>query len=366
MSKFFRYLLVNIFLFVYLFGLNVISVYGKDKKSAEANEAVLVEIASVQSQSFNKHITLTGTLRANQGVMVRPEVAGRITQIYFKSGTMVVAGTPLVQLNQEVILAQLQQSQAELQLAEQNYARTLALYKMRTLARADLDNVTSRLNAAKAKVNEYQAQLDQTLIKASFTGKLGLSAVNLGDYVHVGQDLVSLEALDPIEVEFSVPQVYLDNLVVGQNVNITADAYKGQKFSGKIYAIDAQINLSNRTVAVRATIPNAAGKLLPGTFVEAELDLTSKTTNLVIPQVAVFYDVGKSYVYKVVGDKVSKTQVELGDRDRENVVLISGLNVNDKIVTAGQLNIEDGAKIKITPQLQQPQQKKQQAPQAGK
>ena len=350
MQVVFRYFffLINLLLFVGLFAVAGPLAYGKAKTSGNDNQAILVEATAVKMQRFANHITLTGTLRANQGIVVRPEVSGRIVKVYFKSGTVVKAGTPLLKLNQDVILAELRQSQAELQLAQQNYVRMQKLYKTHTIARADLDDITAKLHAASAKVSEYQAQLDQTLIKASFNGRLGLSSVNLGDYVNAGQNLVSLEAIDPVEVEFNVPQIYLGDLAVGQGVVVTTDTYAGQKFLGKIYAIDAQVDLSNRTVAVRAVIPNTAGKLLPGAFVEVNLDFTSKDAVLVIPQVAVVYDEKQAYVYKVVGGKVVKVNVVLGERDRENVTVVSGLKEQDVVVTAGQLNIENGSRVTVT------------------
>lgn len=333
------------FLIISLFSAGITIAQAKDKGSK--GQAILVETAPAQLQTFKNQITVTGTLRASQGIVIRPEVAGKIAQIYFKSGTMVSAGTPLVQLNQDVISTQLQQYQSDLQLAQQNYARMRELYKTHTIARVDFDTVASKLTTATAKVAEFKAQLDQTLIKAPFAGKLGLSSISLGDYVKIGQDIVSLEAIDPIEVEFDVPQVHLNDLSVGQNITITSDAYAGQKFVGKIYATDAQINLGNRTIAVRATIPNTAGTLLPGAFVEVQLDFTSKTLTLIIPQVAVIYDAGQTFAFKVVGDKVVKTKVTLGSRDKENVTVLSGLIANDMVVTAGQLNIEDGSIIKL-------------------
>lgn len=309
---------------------------------------VLVEAAKVRQQAFGKQITVMGSLRANQGIVLRPEVAGHITKIYFKSGDMVSEGAPIVQLNDNVIQAQLQQAQALLGFAEQGYQRMAKLYQTHTISSADFDDVVSKLNAARAKVKEYQANLSQTLLVAPFAGKLGLSAVSLGDYIKVGQDIVSLEAIDPIEVEFNLPQIYLSKVFVGQAIKIFADTYVGKVFMGNIYAIDSVVNLNNRSFAVRAVIPNKDSKLLPGTFVEVNLDFTDKNLSFVIPQVAVFYEEGQNYVYKIIdGKRVIKTRITLGERDKENIVVLSGLSINDTVVTAGQLNLEDGANVKV-------------------
>lgn len=325
----------------------VITLYCELALSEPKQNAIPVEVTKAKTKSLNRQITITGSLRASQGITLRPEVAGRITQIYFRSGEIVAAGTPLIELNNSVISAELEQSKAELQLAEQNYDRESDLYKTHTVSKADYDEIVSKLNTAKAKVAQNKAQLDLTLIKAPFTGKLGLSAVSLGDYLNIGQEIVSLEAVDPIEVEFNVPQVYLSNIAVGNNVQIKLDAYPRNLFIGKIYAIDAVMNLSNRTFGVRATIPNKEGKLLPGTFAEVTLNISTGTSAILIPQVAVFYDVGQAFVYKVVNNKAIKTKVTLGERDQENVEVLDGLKADDTVITAGQLNVNDGSQVKV-------------------
>ena len=309
--------------------------------------ATPIEASKVELKALSKQIVVTGSLRASQGIMLRPEVAGRITEIYFKSGDMVAVNTPLIQLNKSIVLAQLQQSHAELELAQQNYKREDELYKTHTVSKADYDDIASKLNTAQAKVSEAQAQLDLTLIKAPFSGKLGLSAVNVGDYLNIGQDIVNLEAIDPIEVEFNVPQVYLSAINVGTIVQIKSDAYPKNIFYGNIYATDATMNLNNRTFAVRATIPNKDAKLLPGIFVEVTLNIAGTTSAIIVPQVAIFYDVGEPYVYKVVADKTVKTKVVLGERDQENVEITAGLKANDIVVTAGQLNVGNNSPVKI-------------------
>lgn len=310
-----------------------------------APKAVLVEVATVQAKPLERKITVTGSLRANQGVTVSSEIPGRITQIYFQSGSKVAANAPLVQLNKSVLEAQLMQSKARLGLAKLNYGRMLALIKTKVISQADFDASRSAFNTAESEVAQYQAQLDQTLIKAPFAGKLGLSAVNVGDYVTAGQQLVKLESINPIEVEFSVPEVYLSKLSIGQNVNIISDAYKDQIFNGTIYAIDSTVNLNNRTIAVRATIPNPEEKLVSGAFVTVTIDMSTKANSLLIPQIAILYDSGVTYVYKIVDQKAVKAAISLGDRDNTNVEVVRGLNKNDVIVTAGQLSLYDGVLV---------------------
>jgi membrane fusion protein, multidrug efflux system len=335
-------LIFNLLFVFFLFcGINLAN--GKD----DSKSAAFVEVAAVKSEPFAKKITVVGTLRAKEGVVIRPEVAGKITAIYFKSGTEVDIGAPLIQLNPDLAVAELKKSESDLQLAEQKYQRAKTLYQMHAIATADFEEISAQRNNNLDQVSEDKAKLAKTLIKAPFSGKLGMSLVSLGDYVTEGQDLVSLKSIDPIEVEFNVSQVYLNNLFSGQKIAITSDAYPEQKLTGQIYAIDAEVNLTNRTVMARATIPNPEGKLVPGTFVEIQLDFTGGKNVLIIPQIAAIYDAGQTYVYKVVANKAVKTKVVLGERDQENVVVLEGLNANDLVITAGQLNIDDGAVVEF-------------------
>jgi membrane fusion protein (multidrug efflux system) len=310
------------------------------------SQAVLVEVTKVKLQPFARAITVTGSLRANKGITVKSEIAGRITQKYFTSGQIVKAGTRLIQINKDILTAQLHQDQAALVYNKKTYDRYLELAKKGYISQAELDHQKSALDTSKATVDSDLATLDQSLIRARFAGRLGLSQVDLGDYVNVGQDIVTLQAIDPIEVEFSVSEVYLSNLYVGEQVKIISDAYPQQVFLGKIYAIDATVEANSRTISARATLPNPDSKLLPGAFVQVKLDLTRNVNALIVPQVAVIYDAGQAFVYKIVGNKAYKTRVILGERDQANVVIRSGLNANDLVVIAGQLNIDNGSVVK--------------------
>ncbi|MCL5261578.1 MAG: efflux RND transporter periplasmic adaptor subunit [Gammaproteobacteria bacterium] len=315
---------------------------------AKNNPATLVEAITVKSEPFKKRITLTGTIRAHQGITIRPEVAGKITQIFFTSGSFVKSGTPLIQINKQIVEAKLRQSQSEMMLAKQNFARMEKLYKFHVISKAAYDEVFAKYNTAVSQVNEAQATLNQTFIVAPFSGKIGLSAVDTGDYVDVGQKIVSLEMIDPIEVEFNLPETFLGNLAVGQSINLNSSSFPNTTFVGKVYAIDSVIDVNTRSVAVRAILANSENKLLPGGFVEVNIDMVSKNPVLIIPQTAIFYDVNQNFVYKIVQNKAAKTKITLGERDRENVVVLGGLNAGDLIVTAGQLKINDGDTVKVT------------------
>lgn len=304
-----------------------------------------VETMKVQYVKQNQEFTVTGSMRASQGVIMRSEVDGRVTNIHFKPGDNVAAGTRLIQLNQDILLAQLKQSDAELRLAQQDQERYSELYKSHAVAKADLDKAVAMLHSKEGQKSMIEAQLRQKNIVAPFAGRVGLNLINLGDYVNVGQDLVSLQAIDPLDVEFGVPEVYLNKIAVGNAISLRSDAYPDKSFSGTVYGIDSKINPNNRTVLVRAKVPNPDGKLLPGVFAEVDLAFAAQKPVLPILQTAIVYEAGDTYVYKIIDEKAVKTKIALGARDQQNVIVLDGVKADDVIVTAGQLKLSDGMPV---------------------
>ena len=309
---------------------------------------IFVDVVTVKPTTRQDQVATTGTLIAIPGIVVKPEISGRITKIYFKSGDTITAETPLIEINTDVLNAQLAKAQAQAQLTRLQYARYSQLYKTHDISKADFDKAQADYNSAQASVANIQAQLRQANITAPFTGKLGLSQINIGDYINVGQSIVNLQALDPLKVDFSVPEIYLSKVTIGQTVLLKTDAYPNTTFTGKVEAIESLINDKNRTLGIRANVPNKEGKLLPGAFVETTLQLASQKNLLIIPQTAIVYAPAGNYVFKVINGKAKKTAVVLGAMDNKKVVITSGIKADDVIVTAGQQKIHDGAPVIIT------------------
>lgn len=300
---------------------------------------VVVESAAVKLQNWQTEIQAIGTLSANQGIVLKPEVGGRITGIFFHSGDQVQANAPLLQLDPEILRAQLAVSQAKVALSKANYSRILQLFTKRVSSQADLDTALSTYDADKATLAQNQALLKQTLIRAPFAGRLGLRLVNLGDYINAGDPITNLQDLDPLRVDFNVPEVYLDRLAVGQTVRIKAKAFPNQTFEGKVYAFDAIVDPNTHSLSMRASIPNKNQKLIPGVFVEITL-LTGKPEKVItIPETALSYAEDGQYVYKVVKDLAIKTKIQTDEHKNNQVVVLSGLKEGDVIVTAGQFKI---------------------------
>lgn len=319
----------------------------EESASQEKQFVPNVEVAKVEQAVQGTKVKTSGAMRATQGIMVRPEIDGRVTEIAFKPGDNITAGTKLIQLNPEIYQGQVDQCAANLALAKQDYNRYVKLYAAHVISASDMDKSRANLHAAKGALEQAEGRLHQTNIKAAFTGTIGVNIVNLGDYVKPGQDLVSLQAIDPIEVEFGVPQVYMGGVFPGNDVLLHVDAYPNEYFSGKVSAIDSVVNSANRNVAVRALIPNKDKKLLPGAYADVTLSLSNKKPTILMPQTAVVYDAGDVYAYIVIDNKAIKKAITLGESDQHNIEVKSGLSQNDTVITAGQQKIFDGCPVKI-------------------
>jgi membrane fusion protein (multidrug efflux system) len=306
-----------------------------------------VEVATVQKQAWQPELHATGTLVANRGVMLRTEITGRITKVLFTPGQLVKPDAPLIQLNPDILQAQFDSAKAQQTLSQAHNDRMLALYKRNTISKADLDKSQATLKSDTANVAHMQARLDQALIKAPFEGRVGLNLVHPGDYVASGQELVSIQAIDPIRADFSVPETYAGKVVVGQMVQVTTALYSGKFFTGKLAEIDSLLSSKTRTLAVRAHIPNADHKLLPGAFVDVKLFLGEKQDVLTVPQTAVVFDASGNYVYKLLDKKAIKTPVKLDTRLGERVIIKEGLKVGDIVIIAGQVKLHDGSSVDV-------------------
>ncbi|GAB4391337.1 MAG: MexH family multidrug efflux RND transporter periplasmic adaptor subunit [Gammaproteobacteria bacterium] len=310
-----------------------------------------VEAESAQSEMWESQINATGSIVGEQGIVVKPEVAGIITDIFFKSGTFVKQGQPLIQINPSVLQAQLQSDQAALLLSQQDYARMKDLFNKKVQPQSALDKAQATLEQAKSQVVKTQAQLEQLLIKAPFDGKLGLRQVSLGEYLSPGQAIVNLEQLNPLRVDFSVPETYLRQLANGQQVIITTRTFPNRQFKGTVYAYDSAINSRNRSLGVRATIPNDDLALLPGTFVRVELLLGKPEPVVTVPATAIVYSDEGAFLYIVQNQQAVRIPVEIGARRNNRVVILEGVNAGDMVITAGQLKIGDGSRVMITNQI---------------
>jgi membrane fusion protein (multidrug efflux system) len=319
---------------------------------AAANMAVPVETAPVQVGPIQRRLTAVGSLRSNESVILRPEVAGRIADIRFNEGEEVTKGQALVVLDNSIYQAELEEAQASIELSQANYDRAIDLLKRGAGTTKARDEAVAQLRQDQAALELAKARLDKTVIKAPFDAVAGLRKVSVGDFVDVGQDMVNLEQIDPLKVDFRVAEVYVGAVKPRQQLQLGVDAFADEKFTGEVYAIDPLIDESGRSILLRAHLPNQDGRLRPGLFARITLILNERNDAIQVPEQALVPQGQDQFVFKVVDGKVALTKVEVGIRRDGMAEIVSGLGPDDQVVTAGQLKIRDGAAIKPVPKAE--------------
>lgn len=296
-----------------------------------------VETATLKAETFAAGLSTVGSLRADEQVVVRPEMPGRLTRIHFTEGGRVGAGQLLFSLDDALARAALNEATANLENSRRVSIRAGQLSKERLIAQGDVDSARAAVAVDQARVESARATLSKLSLRAPFAGQVGLREVSVGEYVNAGQALVTLVRLDPIEVDFSVPESALADLETGQRVSITVDAYPADRFGGEVAAIDPVVDGNSRSTRLRARIPNPDGRLKPGQFARLQLDTGTGTTQaLLVPEQALMQDGSTRFVYVVVEGKAKRTVVKTGARTPGKVQVIEGLKAGDVVVTAGQ------------------------------
>jgi len=315
-----------------------------------AGFAMPVEVSGVKQETIYDEVVTVGTMEGDASVMVRPEIAGRVADIGFHEGQKVSKGDLLVKLDDSICAASVAESEANLSFSEAQNQRQNSLYKQNYTSGGKKDEAISKFKVDEAVLKRKKAELEKTRILAPFDGIIGLRKINLGDYLQAGQDIAMLVNLDPIKIQFSLPEIYLLNLKVGQKIEITSDIFPDKKFVGEILAIDPVINESGRNIQVKGKLPNPGLLLKPGMFVRVKVILEARENSLLIPEEALVSQGDHHFVYKVIEGKAKFTQVHIGMRRKAMVEIRQGLSAHDKVITAGQIKINDGMPVKIVPE----------------
>ena len=320
-----------------------------------------VTMAAVTEDIWENALVSTGSLAAVQGVTVAAEVPGKVDKINFDSGATVAAGDLLVQLDISSETAQLRSAEASADLARLNLARARELRENNTNANSDLDAADAQAKQASATVDALAAAIAKKSVRAPFPGRLGLRQVNLGQILKDGESIVTLQTLDPIYINFSVPQQRLDALVVGATVRVSSDAAAGEKFEGRITAIAPEVDSATRNVRVQATLPNPALRLRPGMFASVTIVLPVSSKNLVIPATAVLYAPYGDSVFVIDEKKNEKTGavekilrqqfIRLGAARGDFVAVLSGLKAGDRVVTTGVFKLRPNLSVIVDNKL---------------
>src|SRR5262245_46951151 len=307
--------------------------------------AMPVKLAPVKQGAVNKEATAVGTLLANESVMIRPEIAGRVTVLHFHEGQKVTSGAKLVSLDSAEVEAQRAATQAELLWSQQRYDRAAELYSKNFISSQALDEARANLSRAKARIAEDEARLRKSEVRAPFAGTLGLRSISPGAYVKAGDDIVRLEDLSVMKLDFRIPETYLANLKRDQEVALQVDAYPERVFKGRTFAFESALDEKTRTILVRARVPNAGGELKPGMFARVNLTLDSQSDALLIPEEAIVPRGSQSFVFRVIEGKAVLTAVELGVRRPGLVQVVKGLSADDRVVTDGHQKLQDAIPV---------------------
>ena len=314
-------------------------------KPAAGPPAMPVRAATVKVGAVATDISAVGTLIANESIMVRPEVAGRIAAINFSEGQVVARGALLVTLDSAEVRAQLAGTAADERLNKQKADRAEELYKKNFISQQALDDAREAYKKTTARRQEDEARVAKTEIRAPFSGVVGLRLVSAGAYLKAGDDIARLDNIDTVKLDFRVPEIYLGKFGRNQSIRLHVDAYPNQQFSGHVYAVEPTIDEKTRTALLRARVPNPGSRLKPGMFARVTLNLGTRDNAILIPEQAVVPRGDKNFVFRVAGGKAQMVAVSLGNRTPGEVEVLKGLSPGDVVVTDGQIKLQDGVGV---------------------
>ncbi|MEX3810778.1 efflux RND transporter periplasmic adaptor subunit [Paraburkholderia sp. BR13439] len=331
--------------------------------AANTTPPATVSAVVVHYQSWQPQLAAVGSLRAVRGVDVTTEVAGLVRQVAFVSGQEAKAGQILVRLNDDSDVALLQSLQAAADLAQTVYERDRAQYDIKAIAKAQLDADAADLKGKKAQVAQQQALVDKKTIRAPFAGRLGITTINPGQYLNPGDTIVTLQAIDPIYADFSVPQQQLGQLAIGATVSVDTNAYSGRSFTGKIQSMSPKVDSATRNVQIEASVDNRERKLLPGMYANVKIDSGAEERHLTLPQTAITYNPYGATVFIVKPGTQPNAQgktlpvaqqvfVTPGPTRGDQVAILKGVDDGTQVVTSGQLKLKNGTPLIIDNRVQ--------------
>jgi membrane fusion protein (multidrug efflux system) len=339
-------------------------------QAASAPQTVSTVIA--KKSSWQAQIAAIGSLRAVRGADLSAQASGVVDEIAFDSGNDVPAGKVLLKLKPNDDYAKLEQLQAAAELADQTLKRDREQFAAQAISQATIDTDVSTLKSAKAQVVAQEALIGEKIVKAPFAGRLGIRQVDLGQYLAAGTTVVTLQALDPMLIDFYVPQQALDHLKVGQIATATVDTFPGESFKGTVESINSKVDNASRNVQVRASFKNADRRLVPGMFASVAIDSGASSTEVTLPQTCITYNPYGDTVYVLVHgkggngagadagtggnakpqDTVEQRFVKLGATRGDQVAILSGVNEGDVVVSAGQIKLRNGAAVVVNNSVQ--------------
>ncbi len=315
----------------------------KDGKSA----ALMVDGMVIKLISFDNDLEVTGTIDANESVVLKSEVSGIVTGIFFKEGSTVSKGSVLVKVNDRDIQAQLQEALTKQNLSGTNENRAKQLLEKGAISQEEYDTSLADLRSFNAQSQLIKAQLAKTTIRAPFSGKIGLRSISAGTYLTPATVIANLVSTNPVKITFSIPEKYAGQIKMGSPISFTTDGSSKQN-TGRVYAIEPGINAATRTLQIRALASNADNALLPGSFAKIKLALNTLKNAILIPNEAVIPVLKGKIVFIQKNGKAQEVKVESGTRTDENIVITSGLKAGDTVLTTGSMALKKDAPVKVT------------------
>ncbi len=309
----------------------------------------VVAATTVQTETWDTYLTAVGSLIAVAAIEVSSEVPGKVKSLHFDSDQTVQRGQLLVELDATTDLAELAGLQADQKLAQVKFYRSQQLIGRNFISKSDFDLNKATLEQANAIVATKKAVIDKKRISAPFSGRLGIRKINIGQFLAAGDSIVALQKLQPIYADFSLPESNLASVKINQTVNLTVPAYPDQVFTGRISAINSGIDKATRSIIIRATLDNPEQLLRPGMFVDVQLSLDTNKSLLTVPDTAITYNPYGDSVFVIEEGKQALTvklkQIKVGEIRTGRVEVISGLVSNERVVSAGQVKLRNGAPV---------------------
>jgi membrane fusion protein, multidrug efflux system len=297
--------------------------------------------------TLENNVATTGTIMANEEVEIRSEIPGKIMRILFKEGSNVSEGDILIKINDEDLKAQYDRAKYRLKLLEDREYRQSVLLKREAISQEDYDVSLNELNVAKSEVDLVQAQLNKTEIRAPFSGRIGLKSVSEGSFVNNSIVIATLQNINPVKIDFSIPEKYSLNVNRGDKVNFSVTGSE-ETFTAEVYAIEPKIDPVTRTLRIRAIYQNPAGKILPGSFADVQLILKKIENAILIPTQAVIPELKGQKVFVFNNGTAVPKIIQTGIRREETVQVVDGLSISDTVITSGILQLRPGVPVNIT------------------
>ena len=317
-----------------------------NRETGGRSNALSVEAVLIKPQVLDNKIFTTGTLLANEEVELRPEISGRVTGVFFQEGSRIAKGALMLKIYDRELQAQHKRKELEEKQASDEERRQRSLYDIKAISQEEYDKTLSTLQMIQADKEVIESQIGKTEIRAPFNGVVGLRYVSEGGYVSPNMLAATMQELDPMKVEFSVPEKYAKQIKSGIEILVRAgDSDEGHR--GVIYALETKIDPNTRTIKVRGKIPNPQGTMIPGSFAKVEITLAEIPDAIVIPSGAVIPELNSEKVYLCVNGKAKSVPIKTGIRTEKSVQIVDGLAANDTLIVTGLLQLANGKNVQI-------------------